>query len=118
MAYDRITRVNEVLKREISEWFEKNLASEIKALVTFTKVETSADLQHAKVFVSIFGGEAQETEAFELLEQHRPSIQKQVAKRVKLKFTPVLQFEPDHTPEEADHVLKIIEETEADNHES
>ncbi|MFW5996630.1 MAG: 30S ribosome-binding factor RbfA, partial [Lentisphaeria bacterium] len=110
MSYNRITRVNEVLKREISEWFEKNLATEIDALITFTTIDTSADLQHAKVFISVLGGEALEIETLELLEQFRPSLQHHLAKRVKLKFTPVLEFHCDHTPRDADRVLSIIDE--------
>lgn len=110
MSYNRITRVNELLKREIGEWFEKNLASETDALITFTSIDTSADLQHAKVFVSVFGGEAQEIQTLELLEQFRPTLQKHLAQRVKLKFTPVLEFYSDHTPREADRILSIIDE--------
>ena len=110
MSKERMRRVDEVLKREISSTIEKELAGEFKALVTITRVKTAPDLRHAKVFVSVLGSEAQHLEALEALRHYRHELQHQIARRVTLKFTPVLSFELDRTPEEADRILSIIDE--------
>ncbi|MFO7821901.1 MAG: 30S ribosome-binding factor RbfA [Lentisphaeria bacterium] len=110
MTIDRMRRVNEVLKRELGSAFEKDLAGEFDALITITQVETSNDLRHAKVFVSVMGSDEQREAVLQKLEEYRPHFQERIAKRITLKFTPVLRFEIDRTPERADRILSIIDE--------
>lgn len=112
MTTDRMRRVDELLKRELGTVFERELAGEMDALVTITRVKTSSDLRHAKVFVSVLGSEKQHEKAIEKLQEHRAEFQHRIAQRITLKFTPVLSFELDRTPEHADRILSIIDELE------
>ena len=110
MSTERMRRVNEVLKRELSVALEKTLAGEVDALVTVTGVSTASDLRHAKVLVSVMGSDEQRQQVLDKLEEYRPEFQDRIARNVTLKFTPVLRFELDLTPEHADHIMSIIDE--------
>jgi len=107
----RLVRINELLKRELSEQIHRLPASGDAEPVwaTVTRVEISADLQHAKVFVSVFGPEARQTAVMLLLADRRKALQHAVSRRVVLKFTPRLDFILDHSLEQGDRVLEIIE---------
>ena len=55
---NRIVRVNELLKRELSNLINlKNIAPTNSILVSVTEVKTTSDLRKALVFISVFGGD-------------------------------------------------------------
>ncbi|MCF7854599.1 MAG: 30S ribosome-binding factor RbfA [Candidatus Pacebacteria bacterium] len=110
MSEKRMRRVNELLKRELSLMCERRVVSELNALLTVTGVQTAADLRHAKVYVSILGPSEEQEKALNVLEQHRREFQKDLSRNVILKYTPVLSFHIDHTLEDADRVLGILDE--------
>ena len=55
---DRLTRVNELLKRELAEAIERGLISAPGVLVSVTEVHASVDLRNATVYISIFGADS------------------------------------------------------------
>ena len=110
---DRIARVNELLKREIADVIEKYSLNEGGLLVSITKVHASESLRNATVYVSIFGADDRKSEeVIKKLYKLKPEIQRQVARHVILKYTPVLQFVRDTNLEEGDRVLALIRELE------
>ena len=115
MSVDRITRVNELLKREIGDLlFRVMHANEFDlASVTITRVETSKDLREAHVYVSILGHEAERPRMLALLSRRRGEFQRRINKDVTLKYTPRLTFELDTSVEEGDHVLAVLLKLEA-----
>ena len=111
--HDRISRINELLKQEIAELIERWGFKDGSVLISVTSVQTSADLRHARVFVSIFGGDNKvRRDAAAFLEKHRCEIQKKISHDIILKYTPVLEFVFDKSFEEADKVLAIIRKLE------
>ncbi len=109
MKKDRMRRVNELLQRELSTLCERHVATEVDFLLTITAVKTSPDLRQAQVFFSVLGNDRQWTEGQAVLERHRVGLQAAIGRSVKLKYTPVLQFKPDPTLEQADRVFSIIQ---------
>lgn len=111
---DRITRVNEILKREIANIIEKiNVRPAPNTLVSVTEVKTSPDLRNAQVYISVFGGkEHQRRETMDKLNHIRHEIQREVADAVVLKYTPVLEFRLDRKIELGDRVISLLEELE------
>ncbi|MBA4388028.1 MAG: 30S ribosome-binding factor RbfA [Verrucomicrobia bacterium] len=110
MKQDRMTRVNELLRREIAMALF-HIMQEAKfdlAAVTVTHVITSANLRNAKVFVSILGHEQQREGMLSMLRRHRAELQAWINKHVKLKYTPCLTFELDTSIERGDHVLGLL----------
>jgi len=115
MTTDRMTRVNELLKREISTALFRMLAPEERvdtAAVTVTHVITSRNLRHARVLISILGHEDERGSIMEQIRNHRTQVQQWINRNVKLKYTPKLDFELDTSVEQGDHVLEILQEME------
>ena len=113
-APDRMARVNALMRREIAELLERRLEHRTNCLVTVTEVKTSSDLKHAKVFISLIGEKKGRESVVTLLEEHRVFLQHKISHDIKIKYTPVLEFEYDGRVEAANKVLAIISELESD----
>lgn len=112
---DRLTRVNEILKREIADVLEKNGINESNFIVSVTKVILSTNLRSAAVFISILGGKDPVSNYNRILPKLlklRPLVQSNIARHVTLKYTPVIHFEHDLNIVEGDHVLAILQQME------
>jgi len=111
MKVDRLTRVNELLRREIGSvlfrLFDPHAFD--LAAVTVTRVVTSSDLRAARVLVSIRGHEGERQRMLGQLERHRPEIQRHIAETVILKYTPRLTFVLDSSIELGDQVLDLLD---------
>ncbi len=110
---DRLTRVNELLKREIAELLERNpVRGASSMLVSVTMVKCSVDLRNATVYVSVFGGgEEAEAEVLRHLHRFRSDLQKRIARDLGFKHTPVLSFKLDGRMAAGDRVLELLNET-------
>ena len=103
----RLDRINELLRREISTVVQREFEF-TNALVTIRGAEITQDLREAKVFVSVLGGHSQRV--LEQLEQKRSLIQSRVAKRVVLRCTPVLSFRLDESAERGVDMVNLLDE--------
>src|SRR5437660_1324758 len=92
----RMRRVNEAVRQVLSE-----AVGELKdpriGFVTVTGVETSPDLRHARVFVSVLGSEDEQRQSLLGLEAAHGVLQGRLACELRLKRTPQLAFEYDRT---------------------
>jgi ribosome-binding factor A len=106
---DRMRRVNEAVREVISE-----AVGELKdpriGFVTVTGVETSPDLRHARVFVSVLGSEAKRAKTLAGLAAAHGVLQARVARELRLKRTPQLAFEYDPTVERGVRMTQLIDE--------
>ena len=110
---DRLTRVNELLKRELARLVEDMHGRPESMLASVTQVNASVDLRQATVYVSVFGGTpAQRREFFEELDAERANFQRELAHSLGFKHTPVLTFRDDRRQEQGDRVLAILAEDE------
>ena len=112
----RIERVNQTLKREISEIIQRELRDPRLEFATITAVETSRDLQYAKVYYSTLGPPEKMEGVKECFEKAKGYIRKLVGQRIEMRYTPELNFIFDRSFEYATHIedeLKRIKE----NHE-
>jgi ribosome-binding factor A len=105
----RLERVNELLKRELSELVVRQCRFDAQ-LVTLQQVDVTPDLKHAHVFVSVIGSEDEQKQAMATLHDARADLQKALSKRVVLKYTPHLHFKFDTAAERGDRVLHILDE--------
>ena len=105
----RLDRVNELLKREISACIEKSFEF-TNILVTVHAVETGKDLKAANVFIGVIGGQGEADRVISKLNAKRGFIQGVVMKRVVLRNTPKLTFVADDSVERGVRVLNILEE--------
>lgn len=103
----RLTRVNELLKREIGSVIQRDYEWN-GALVTVNAVEVTQDLKEAKVWIGVLAGNF--SSVLEKLNNEHGAIQRKVMKRVVLKSTPVLQFRHDGSAERGVDMVNLLDE--------
>ena len=102
-------RVNEAVREVISEGIGE-LKDPRLGFVTVTGVETSADLRHARVFVSVLGNERKREQTLAGLDAAHGVLQARVARELRMKRTPQLTFEYDPTVERGVRMSQLIDE--------
>jgi ribosome-binding factor A len=111
---DRMRRVNaavlEVLAEAVGALRDPRIG-----FVTVTGVETSRDLRHALVFVSVLGSETKREQTLEGLAAAHGVLQARIAQELKLKRTPQLTFEYDPTVERGVRMSQLIDELAPDD---
>ncbi len=101
----RLLRVNESIKETLSSVITaEGLKDPRIGFVTVTGVETSSDLRHAKVFVSVLGGKTERDLTMKALEKSRGFLQAKINAALHVRRTPQLQFLYDDT---LDNALRI-----------
>lgn len=105
----RISRVNELLKREISSCLEKNFEFP-GILVTVHEVTVAHDLKAAQIFIGVIGSAEEKAGVLRKLNSKHGFIQNVVMKRVVLRNTPHFSFVSDDSVERGVRVLNILEE--------
>ena len=78
--------------------------------VTVTAVETSRDLDHAKVWISVFGTDRQREQTLEALDGATGVLQGRVNRELKLRRTPHLEFVYDRAVEQGVRMTHLIDE--------
>lgn len=105
----RLLRINESIKEILSTVITaEGLKDPRIGFVTVTGVETSADLRHAKVFVSVLGKRAEREATLRALERSRGFLQAQLGAGLRMKRTPQLEFFYDDTLDKALHIEKLM----------
>ena len=112
----RMGRVNELIREELSILLLHELKDpRIVAMTTVTHVETSPDLEHARVFVSVMGTEDERAGAMQGLKSAEGFLRRSLAGRVKMRRVPALNFALDTSMEEGAQMLELIDRV-ADGH--
>jgi len=107
-------RVNESVRQVLSEAVG-NLKDPRIGFVTVTGVETSPDLRHARVYVSVFGSEESRQDSLAGLEAAHGVLQSRLAHELRMKRTPQLAFEYDPTVERGVRMTQLIDELAPDD---
>lgn len=110
MSSDRMRRVNEAIRQVIGGAVATELKDPRVGFVTVTDVRTSADLSHARVYVSVLGDEPQREASLDGLRSAHGYLQRRVAGELRLKRTPTLAFAYDDTTDRALRVDELLEE--------
>jgi ribosome-binding factor A len=108
MPKDRMRRVNEAVREVLSVAITSNLKDPRVGFVTVTSVDTSPDLRHAHVYVSVLGDERQREESLAGLESAHGYLQRCVAGELRLKHTPQLDFRYDDTIDKAQRLQQLL----------
>lgn len=109
MKKNRLARVNSLLKEVIFEVIQKDVRNpHVTTFVAVTEVDTSADLHHAKVSVSLICSDEEKKEVINALNSAAGFIAVHAAKKVQLRYFPSLTFKLDTSGEEHMRIQKII----------
>jgi ribosome-binding factor A len=106
---DRMRRVNEAVREVVSQGVG-DLKDPRIGFVTVTGVETSPDLRHARVFVSVLGSESKREKTLAGLAAAHGLLQARLARELRMKRTPQLAFEYDPTVERGVRMTQLIDE--------
>ncbi|HLB17953.1 MAG TPA: 30S ribosome-binding factor RbfA [Gaiellaceae bacterium] len=109
-------RVNESVRQVLSEAIGQLKDPRI-GFVTITGVETSSDLRHARVYLSVLGAERKRAQTLAGLEAARVLLQAQLGRELRMKRTPQLAFEYDPSVERGVRMTKLIDELAPDDSE-
>ena len=106
----RTERIDELLRQEIGQALEREVTDPGIGFVTVTKVETTPDLSHARVWVSVIGSDEQRKEALAALRRAMPFIRHGLGSKIRLRRIPELEVRLDDTVERGTRVLHILDE--------
>jgi len=104
----RIQRVNELIKRELSQILLRDVEFPRDILVTVTRVETSPDLRESRVYVSTMPA-IKSREILKVLNQLIYGIQQEINKRLKMRPIPKIIFIREEKVKEAARIEEILE---------
>ncbi len=110
MAQARMRRVDEALRAVLSDAIATDLQDPRIGFVTVTAVQTSPDLRHARVYVSVLGDQHAREESLAGLRSAHGFLQGAIAARLALKHTPTLRFEYDDSVDRAIRLSRLLEE--------
>lgn len=110
MATSRMRRVNEVMREVLGTAIKDDLQDPRIGFVTVTAVDTSPDLRHAQVHVSVLGDEREREDTLAALRSAHGVLQSAINSELRLKRTPALRFVYDESLERADRITRMLSE--------
>jgi ribosome-binding factor A len=110
MSSGRMRRVDEAVRAVLSDAIAKDLQDPRVGFVTVTAVKTSADLRHARVYVSILGDEDKRAAGLAGLRSATGFLQSRVASELTLKHTPAIAFEYDDSIDRGMRISQLLDD--------
>jgi ribosome-binding factor A len=112
MAQNRINKINEEVRRELSSVIRELKDSRIPMMTSVVAVHVTNDLRYAKAFISVMDDEEAQKKAIEGLKSAAGFVRREIGHRLSLRYTPEFLFELDHSIEHGAHINEIISEIE------
>jgi len=110
----RPERVASLLKQELADILMREYADQTPALTTVTDVRVSPDLRIARVYISVYGDAEAKERTMEMLDVEKGHIRGLIGGRVRLRFTPDLQFVRDDTLDRVERINTLIKQIHRD----
>ena len=107
---DRVRRVSELVRRQVSHFIVRELADEGLGIVSVTAVDMSRDLQQATVYVSSLAQGPDVESILFVLEENVPAVRRDLAQSLHLRRVPNLTFRYDESVERGQRLTKMIDE--------
>jgi ribosome-binding factor A len=109
----RTDRIDELLRQEIGAIVTREVADPRIGFATITRVETTPDLRHARVWVSVIGQPAERTATIAALGRAMPFVRHELGRTLRLKRIPDLHVHLDDSAERGTRVLRLLDGLEA-----
>lgn len=107
----RPQRVAELIKIEVSQIIREELKDpRINQVISITTVRVTNDLKHAKIFISVLGSQKDKESLIKGLDAATGFVKKELAKRIKMRFIPDIQFQLDNSIEYGFEISKILKD--------
>ena len=110
----RVERVAALIRREVSELLVTGIKDERVSLgmVSITNVDVAGDLQHCKIFVSVYGSAEVQQQALEGLRSASNYVKGELGRRLNMRRTPEVIFQLDRGIEKGNSVLGLLNQLE------
>ncbi|HEY7218828.1 MAG TPA: 30S ribosome-binding factor RbfA [Candidatus Binatia bacterium] len=108
MEFQRSDRVADLLREILAELLHREIRDPRLQTVNMTGVKVTHDLRHATVFFSVLGDSVGKREALAGLKSAAGFIRSKVAKQLKLRFVPSIEFVYDETEEKAQRIESLL----------
>ncbi len=106
----RLQRIADRIRQELSEMLIREISDPRLKQIYVTDVKVDRELAYADIYVSAVEGVSRSEEVLAGLESASGFIRRTLASRVELRTFPRLRFHWDMTPENADHIEKVLAE--------
>ena len=113
MTTRRQEQLGEVIAEELSDLIRTRMKDPRIGFASITGVELSADLRHAKVFVSVLGTPEEQRATLQGLEHAAGFLRHELAQRLNIRYTPEILFKLDESIARGTRILQLIHEMEA-----
>jgi|BioPla2DNA2_1021312.scaffolds.fasta_scaffold93110_1 ribosome-binding factor A len=111
MSKNRIDKVNTEIQRHLSEILMSLKDPRIKGIISITGVDTSPDLKHAAVSVSIFNTDEESAkETMEILKKSAGHIRSELSRMMRIRTVPQINFTADESMAYSQKISRILEE--------
>lgn len=97
----------------MAEALERSVKDPDLGFVTITDVRVTPDLQHAKIFYTVFGSDEDKKRSAEIIERNKGLIRREVGRGLSIRLTPTVEFEADEIPETAAHMNELLAQAKA-----
>ena len=104
----RTVRIDHRIQQEVMDLLQRELRDPRVGFVTVTRVETSKDLRHARVWVSVLGSDDERTDTMTGLRDATPWLRRRLGERLQLRYVPQLTVRHDDSIESGDRVLRLL----------
>ncbi len=112
----RTDRVNEQLREEISTLIARQIKDpRLNAVISITRVVTSGDLRSATVFISVMGKQENRQAALDGIRSAASFLRRELRNRINMRHTPFMTYQLDDSLEEADQVLRLMDQIRPDD---
>lgn len=109
---NRNARISEEIKRELGNIIQNELKDpRLPPMVSVLSVEVSNDYRHAKVYVTVMGGEGEKARALEALNSAAGFIRREIGHRIRMRNTPEFHFTVDESIEHGIYISKLLDNT-------
>lgn len=107
-AYNRIDRISEEVKRELSLIIHEMKDPRLSGMVSVIGVRVTKDLKFAKAFISVLGSEEEKKNVLDALKSAAGFIRKEIGHRINLRATPEFSFVIDDSIEYGAHINEVL----------
>jgi ribosome-binding factor A len=108
MSSARVRKIADRIQVTVAEMLERRIKDPRLGFVTVTDVRVTGDTQHASVFYTVFGDEAQQAGSAAALESAKGLIRSEVGKQLGMRHVPSIEFIHDALPETARHIDELL----------
>lgn len=106
----RVEKLRELIREEVSDIIHRSLKDPRIGFASVTDVELSSDLRHAKIYVSVLGGEQEQQRTMEALHSATGFVRTELSRRIRIYRAPEIQFRLDRSIERGTRVMELLRE--------